>query len=151
MDLDYRLDLRDGEYKLLDFNPRLGAQFRLFTDDTGVDVAVAAHLDLTGREIPPGRPVDRGFLVENYDPIAAAGYWRRGELDLRAWLRSLHEVDELAWFARDDLRPFGLMCARLGWRVLRRPFPQRGRPGTPAPPRYRPGRAEVRHTERGRR
>ncbi|HEX8868596.1 MAG TPA: carboxylate--amine ligase [Lentzea sp.] len=150
MDLDLRRDPRDGEYKLLDFNPRLGAQFRLFTDDTGVDVAVAAHLDLTGREIPPGRPVDRGFLVENYDPIAAAGYWRRGELDLRAWLRSLREVDELAWFARDDLRPFGLMCARLGWRVLRRPFPRRSRSRTPAPPRYRPGRATT-HSERGNR
>ncbi|GGU15722.1 carboxylate--amine ligase [Lentzea flava] len=148
MDLDLRRDPRDGQYKLLDFNPRLGAQFRLFTDDTGVDVAVAAHLDLTGREIPQGRPVDRGFLVENYDPIAAAGYWRRGELDLRTWLRSLREVDELAWFARDDLRPFGLMCARLGWRVLRRPFPPRNRSHTPAPPRFRPGRATS-HSERG--
>ncbi len=31
-DLDLRQDPRDGSYKLLDFNPRLGAQFRLFRD-----------------------------------------------------------------------------------------------------------------------
>ena len=30
VDLDLRRDARDGQYKLLDFNPRLGAQFRLF-------------------------------------------------------------------------------------------------------------------------
>ncbi|WP_203612781.1 carboxylate--amine ligase [Amycolatopsis sp. SID8362] len=140
MDLDVRLDPRDGQYKLLDFNPRLGAQFRLFADDAGVDVAVAAHLHLTGREIPRGEPVRRGFLVENYDPLAAFGYWRRGRLGPGAWLRSLREVDELAWFACDDLRPFGLMCARLAWRAVRKQFPGRARPPV-ASPRYRPGRA----------
>ncbi|HEY6423569.1 MAG TPA: carboxylate--amine ligase [Pseudonocardiaceae bacterium] len=120
VDLDYRWDPRDGQYKLLDFNPRLGAQFRLFQDTAGVDVVVAAHLDLTGREIPLGSPrTGRRFLVENYDPIAALRY-RRDGLDLRAWVASLRQVDELAWFARDDLAPFGLMCLRMGWRALTR-------------------------------
>ena len=54
------------------------------------------------------------FLVENYDPIGALGYWRRGELRFGSWLTSLRRADELAWFARDDLRPFGLMCLRMG-------------------------------------
>ena len=62
LDLDLRLDRRDGEYKLLDFNPRLGAQFRLFRPPRGVDVATAAYLDLTGAAMPdgeqaPGAPV----------------------------------------------------------------------------------------------
>ena len=35
VDLDLRRDARDGQYKLLDFNPRLGAQFRLFRNRTG--------------------------------------------------------------------------------------------------------------------
>ncbi|PKV95750.1 putative ATP-grasp superfamily ATP-dependent carboligase [Amycolatopsis echigonensis] len=144
MDLDLRRDPRDGRYQLLDFNPRLGAQFRLFVDDAGVDVAVAAHLHLTGREIPVGNPVRRGFLVENYDPFAALGSWRRGQLRPGDWLRSLREVDELAWFARDDLAPFGLMCARLAWRILRRPFPAAHRPDEPTP-RHRRGRAAAQH------
>jgi D-aspartate ligase len=56
MDMDWRLDRRDGQYKLLDFNPRVGAQFRLFETPAGVDVVRAQHLDLTGRPVPPGSP-----------------------------------------------------------------------------------------------
>jgi D-aspartate ligase len=120
VDLDYRFDPRDGQYKLLDFNPRLGAQFRLFQDTAGVDVVVAAHLDLTGRAVPRGSPhFGRSFLVENYDLIAALAY-RRCDLDFRSWVISLRQADELAWFARDDLAPFGLMCLRMGWRAMTR-------------------------------
>jgi D-aspartate ligase len=143
MDLDLRYDPRDGRYKLLDFNPRLGAQFRLFRDTAGVDVVRAAYLDLTGQEVPDNPQVDgRSFVVENYDPLGALGYWRRGDLTLRAWARSLSGVDEAAWFAREDLRPFGLMCLRMGWRAASRPFTRhRGAtPGQRAGPRYRRGR-----------
>jgi D-aspartate ligase len=132
LDLDLRLDPRDGRYKLLDFNPRLGAQFRVFRTTAGVDVATAAYLDLTGAAIPDGEQLNgRAFLVENYDPIGALGYWRSGELGLRQWLASLRRVDEAAWFARDDLRPFGLMCLRMGWRMATRPLAssQRRAPG----------------------
>ena len=122
LDLDLRLDLRDGEYKLLDFNPRLGAQFRLFRTTAGVDVATAAYLDLTGAAIPEGEPIaGRRFVVENYDPLGALGYWRRGELGLRSWAASLRGIDETAWFAADDLAPFGLMCLQMGWRLVSRP------------------------------
>ena len=51
-DLDFRYDRRDGRYKLVDFNPRTGAQFRLFENAAGVDVVRALHLDLTGRPVP---------------------------------------------------------------------------------------------------
>jgi D-aspartate ligase len=123
LDLDIRLDERDGRYHLLDFNPRLGAQFRLFRDTAGTDVALAAYLDLTGQQIPEAAQVDgRSFLVENYDPISAIGRFRSGELGLRPWLMSVLCVDEWAWFARDDLTPFGLMCVRMGWRAATRKF-----------------------------
>jgi predicted ATP-grasp superfamily ATP-dependent carboligase len=158
VDLDLRFDPRDARYKLLDFNPRLGAQFRLFTTGTGVDVARAAYLDLTGQPAEAGQmTTGRRFLVENYDPLGAAGYWRRGELGPRSWAASLRRVDEFAWLARDDLRPFGLMCARMAWRGISRRFstspsgasPSRASqpnargpsvlPRAAAGPRYRPG------------
>jgi predicted ATP-grasp superfamily ATP-dependent carboligase len=142
LDLDIRLDARDGQYNLLDFNPRLGAQFRVFRDTAGTDVALAAYLDLTGQAIPPGEQVSgRTFLVENYDPLSALASWRRGELGLRSWISSLRAVDETAWFARDDLKPFGLMCLRMGWRMATRPFSSSTRHTPPSRFRYRAGRA----------
>ena len=83
-------------------------------------MATACYLDLTGQAVPVSDQVTRRFVVENYDPIAAFSYWRGGELGLRSWLASLRAVDETAWFARDDLRPFGLMCLRMGWRMVTR-------------------------------
>ena len=151
MDLDYRLDLRDGRYKLVDFNPRLGAQFRLFEDDLGIDVVRAMHLDLTGRAVPRGRPAPgRAFIVENHDPIASWQYRRAGELTLRAWRRSLTGVREAAWFAADDPVPFLMMCLRFllarGRRVRaggRRPAPAVERRASQ--PRYVRGRRHRRH------
>jgi D-aspartate ligase len=142
-DLDLRWDARAGEYKLLDFNPRLGAQFRLFRDQAGLDVVLAAYLDLTGQPATAGEQVDgRRFLVENYDPIGALAYWRDGELGLKGWLDSVRAADETAWFARDDLRPFGLMCARMGWRAISRRLtrPGNGAAHRPGRARFRPGR-----------
>ena len=50
--------------------------------------------------------------------------------------RHLRQADELAWFAKDDLAPFGLMCLRMGWRALTRPLARRGtrRPTTTPQP-----------------
>ena len=67
----------------IDFNPRIGAQFRLFERADGVDVIRAMHLDLTGRDLPAGRQVDgRLYVVENLDVpalslIGALESWRR--------------------------------------------------------------------------
>jgi predicted ATP-grasp superfamily ATP-dependent carboligase len=142
LDLDIRFDERSGEYNLLDFNPRLGAQFRVFRDTAGTDVALAAYLDLTNQSIPPGEQVNgRRFLVENYDPISALAHVRQGDLSPRAWLASLRAIDETAWFARDDLRPFGLMCLRMGWRLASRPFAANGGHASSTRVRYRAGRA----------
>jgi D-aspartate ligase len=145
LDLDLRWDARDDRYKLLDFNPRIGAQFRLFRDAAGTDVVTACYLDLTGQAVPVSEQVTgRGFMVENYDPISAFSYWRGGELGLRSWLASLRTVDEAAWFARDDLRPFGVMCLRMGWRMATRrlALPQGRASGTDF--RYSGGRAAAR-------
>jgi D-aspartate ligase len=151
MDLDYRLDRRDGRYKLLDFNPRLGAQFRLFEDDLGIDVVRAMHLDLTGRPVPCGRPLPgRGFIVENHDPIASWQYRRAGELTLPAWRSSVSGVGEAAWFAVDDPVPFLMICLRFLLARVRRVLAGAPRPAPAVGlragrPRYVRGRRQRRH------
>jgi D-aspartate ligase len=123
MDLDYRLDKRSGRYNLLDFNPRVGAQFRLFEDQHGIDVVRALHLDLTGRGVHSGSQIEgRTFIVEIQDFLASFSYCCAGNLKIKDWLRSLRGVAESAWCAADDLVPFLLMClwmsCRGAFRVL---------------------------------
>lgn len=121
MDLDYRLDKRDGQYRLLDFNPRIGAQFRLFEDATGVDVARALYLDLTGKRVPKSRPSNgRTFIVEFNDLAASLGYFRQGELTFPEWWSSLNGKKEFAWFSRHDPVPVLMMCVRLLLRIINR-------------------------------
>ena len=68
LDIGYRYDARDGRYKVLDVNPRLGATFRLFVGDDGMDVVRALYRDLTGQPIPASRAcVGRKWLVEDLD------------------------------------------------------------------------------------
>ncbi|WP_279399184.1 ATP-grasp domain-containing protein [Streptomyces sp. APSN-46.1] len=71
LDLDFRRDER-GCFRLVDFNPRPGAQFRLFTDAAGLDVVQAMYLDLTGQRVPePSGGPGRVFVAENYALLAA--------------------------------------------------------------------------------
>jgi predicted ATP-grasp superfamily ATP-dependent carboligase len=110
VDLGYRYDERDGQYKMLDINPRLGAAFRLFVATNGLDVARALYLDLTGQPVPLATPREgRKWLVENYDLVSCAQLWRQRRLTARRWSRSMRDLEETAWFATDDLAPFGMM------------------------------------------
>lgn len=106
LDCGYRYDARDGAYKLLDVNPRIGSTFRLFVDSAGLDVARVWYLDTSGQPVEPGDAVDgRTWLVEDIDLLASSRHMRDGVIGPRAWLRSLRRVDETAWLAIDDLRP----------------------------------------------
>ncbi|GGS71494.1 carboxylate--amine ligase [Streptomyces griseoviridis] len=114
LDLDFRRCGTSGDYHLLDFNPRPGAQFRLFTDSAGLDVVRALHLDLTGRAVPAGAPrPGRMFVVENYAPLTA--------------LRPVRGGRELAWHAANDPGPgralWGLWGRHAAGRLLGRPRP----------------------------
>ncbi|MFD8909977.1 ATP-grasp domain-containing protein [Streptomyces sp. NPDC059575] len=111
IDLDLRFDRRDGQYKLLDFNPRMGAQFRLFESESGIDVVRALHLNLTGRPVPEGaqRSGNR-YVVENIDLPALLAYRRSGYTTPHAPARA--SGTELAWLAADDPMPFLTMMAR---------------------------------------
>jgi len=107
IDIGYRYDARDGSYKLLDVNPRIGGTFRLFVGPDGIDVLRAMYLDLTDQEIPASiEPNGRRWLVEPQDLISSVVYRRRGDITVPGWARSLRGVSETAWFARDDPLPF---------------------------------------------
>jgi predicted ATP-grasp superfamily ATP-dependent carboligase len=110
LDMGYRFDHRDGQYKVLDVNPRIGCTFRLFAAPDGMDVARALYLHMTGHPVPPAQAADgRKWIVEDFDLITSMRLWRAGALTLKDWRRSLRGVEEAACFALDDPLPFLMM------------------------------------------
>ena len=106
LDIGYRFDARDGKYKLLDVNPRIGATFRLFAAENGLDIARAIYLDVTGQQIPPAQVCPgRKWIVESNDLVSGVNYLRERQLTLRGWLASLRGVQEGVWLSLDDLAP----------------------------------------------
>ena len=107
LDIDYRFDSRDDRYKILDFNPRIGAQFRLFEDCDGNDVVRAMYYDLTGQPIRRSQQINgRIFIVEPQDFLSSVHGLRNRELTLRDWWRSFQGTREFAWFKWNDPAPF---------------------------------------------
>jgi predicted ATP-grasp superfamily ATP-dependent carboligase len=106
LDIGYRYDARDGQYKVLDVNPRVGATFRLFTGDNGMDVIRALYLDLTGQEVESSpTPEGRKWMVEDCDLVSCVRYVRDGKLTFKDWLSSHRGVQETGVFAMDDPLP----------------------------------------------
>lgn len=119
-DLDFRVDSATGEHCLLDFNPRPGAQFRLFADGADLDVVRAQHLDMTHRPLPAAVVLrGRAFVVENYSPLTAL----RVLLTAGPASTASHRR-ELAWHAQDDMAPalamWVLWCRHVTRRLLGR-------------------------------
>lgn len=111
--LDIREAAGTGAYVLLDVNPRVGACFRLFVDENGVDVIRAQYLDLTGR--PPSLAAQRDgrtYMVENYDAEVRRHY-RQSFL---GWAGQAIAA-ERAWWQLRDPRP---ALARAGARTRNR-------------------------------
>lgn len=120
VDVGCRYDKRDGQYKLLDVNPRIGCTFRLFVDPRGMDVARACYLDLTGQPVYAGVACEgRKWLVESQDLLELPAHLKTGKVTIARWLRSLQGVREMAWFSWRDPLPFFGMIAGLVRSFLR--------------------------------
>jgi D-aspartate ligase len=123
LDIGYRYDARDGLYKLLDVNPRLGATFRLFVGHDGMDVTRAEYLHFTGQPVPASSLcAGRKWILEDADLVSCIQYYRDGALSLRDWLESYRGIQECAWYAADDIVPFLRTCSSFSIRPFRKIF-----------------------------
>lgn len=105
--LEYKRDCEDGEYKLLDFNPRLMLSDSL-TAYCGINLALMQYLDVTGQPPSARREWREGvkWLDSIEDFRAFRQYHERGELTWRDWWTSLRGARVFALFAWDDPLPF---------------------------------------------
>jgi D-aspartate ligase len=106
LDIGYRYDARDGKYKVLDVNPRIGATFRLFVAENGMDVARAQYLHLTGQKVPFSAVSEgRKWIVEDWDLLSSFRYYHGGELTVSEWIRSFAHIEEAAFLSLTDPLP----------------------------------------------
>lgn len=123
LDVGMRYDVRDGKYKVLDVNPRIGATFRLFVDRDGMDVARAYYLDMTGQPVSASAAHEgRRWIVEDMDITASIRYWLERSLTAREWMQSLHGIEEAGYLCRDDPAPAILRGMNVTGRLVYRFF-----------------------------
>jgi len=120
IDMDWRMDERDGQYKIVDCNPRVGQNFRMFENSAGIDVVRAQHLDLSGRRIDHASPIEgRLFTVESFYALALLRRMPRGVSKQDAGKYLPLKGGEVAWWSSDDPVPFLIMTVRQFVRLLR--------------------------------
>lgn len=121
LDIGYRYDARDGLFKVLDINPRIGSTFRLFVAENGMDVARALYLDMTGQPVIGGTPHEgRKWIVEDQDLVSCLQYRKRGDLTVKEWIKSFQGVEEGGFFAADDFMPCVTRAMALFGEALRK-------------------------------
>jgi predicted ATP-grasp superfamily ATP-dependent carboligase len=104
--VEFKLDPRDRQLKLIELNPRYWQQVAL-AERCGMNFPLVHYLDLTGREPSPSTRFQEGvkWLNLHRDIDAFRIYRRRGELSTLQWLRSLRGPRISSCFAWDDVSP----------------------------------------------
>lgn len=105
VEVEYKLDARDGRYKLLDINPRLWTWSPL-SGRAGVDFPYLLWQVIVGRPVPEqtGR-TGVHWVRMSTDVPAAIHEMLRGRLGLWAYLSSFRRPVEFALMAADDPLP----------------------------------------------
>jgi predicted ATP-grasp superfamily ATP-dependent carboligase len=105
--LEFKKDTRDGEFKLIELNPRFGL-WQYTGALCGVDFAYLAYCDAIGNRPEPAREVDKKvkWVSVTRDVRAFWGLRREGTLDFAGWIKSFKGKKLWAVFSFDDLKPF---------------------------------------------
>jgi D-aspartate ligase len=122
VELEYKFDARDGQYKLLDVNGRTWGYHTLGAG-AGVDFPYLLYADQIGESVEP----TRGRAGVNWirlvtDVPTAVVEMLGGRLDWREYFRSLKSFDVEAVFKREDPLPGIMELALIPYLSLKRGF-----------------------------
>lgn len=122
VELEYKLDARDGSYKLLDFNARTWGYHSL-GGRAGVDFPYLLYRDQMGQPVEQCRATAGVRWVRLLTDLPTALLeLRRGRLDWRAYVRSLRAADVEAVFSREDPVPGLVEITMLPYLAVTRGF-----------------------------
>jgi predicted ATP-grasp superfamily ATP-dependent carboligase len=120
VEVEFKYDVRERRYKLLDVNGRLWT-WNALGNRAGVDFAYLMWLESQGKSVPPCQArTGVGWLHASRDFVAAMLEIQRGTLSTTAYLRSLCGPKEFASFAMDDPLPTILGLPLLAIRLIQR-------------------------------
>lgn len=122
VELEYKLDPRDSQYKLLDVNARTWGYHSLGAK-AGVDFSYMLYSDQVGLPVSicKGRPGVAWVRTTTDLPAAMMGMLS-GETDLRGYLRSLRDCNVEAVFSASDPLPGLAEVALVPYLALKRGF-----------------------------
>ena len=122
VELEYKLDPRDGVYKLLDFNARAWG-YHSIAQAAGVDLPYLVFADQVGLPVDRQRAATGVHWVRLVtDTPAVLVELLRGNLTLGEYVRSLRAAHTEAVFSKDDPLPFITELALIPYLAMVRGF-----------------------------
>jgi D-aspartate ligase len=121
-EVEYKLDARDGKYKLLDVNARTWG-FHALGSPAGVDFSYMLYADQVGEpiEMCHGRSGVGWIRMVTDIPTSIAGICA-GRLDLRTYLQSLRDCKIESTFSHEDLLPSLAEIALIPYLAVKRGY-----------------------------
>jgi predicted ATP-grasp superfamily ATP-dependent carboligase len=122
VEIEFKWDMRDGSYKVLDVNPRPWSWFAL-CPAAGLDLPILMRNIVLGKSADPIHPRAGHVWVHfSKDILAAVQLMSRGDLNAFAYFSSICRKVTFAAFDWDDPLPGILELPLMGYRLLRRAF-----------------------------
>jgi predicted ATP-grasp superfamily ATP-dependent carboligase len=122
VEMEYKLDSRDGQYKLLDVNARTWG-YHALGYAAGVDFPYLLFADQLGRPVKGGRGrAGVSWMRLVTDLPTAFAEMKLGTLTVGEYLRSIRGVDCDAVFAKEDPIPFFAELTMIPYLAVKRGF-----------------------------
>jgi len=122
VEVEFKLDPRDSQYKLLDVNARTWGYHSL-GEKVGVDFSYMLYADQVGLPIAPSRAeAGRAWVRMLTDVPAALMAVRGGDLTFRTYLNSVMRCDVEAVFCYNDPMPSVAEVALIPYLIAKRGF-----------------------------
>lgn len=122
VEVEYKLDARDGQYKLLDINARTWG-YHTLGQQAGVDFPYLLFADQLGEPVVPCRAQTGVRWIRLVTDVGTAGReLLKGRLDWRAYMRSLRGFHIESVFSREDPLPGLIELALVPYLYVKRGF-----------------------------